>query len=277
MKKLLLCQMISILGLNAFGQDFSLVFYATNANGLHDSVTIGFNSSSTVGIDTALGEKDITGHPAGNLLFRVIQRDSQHFNCHYRHFSQSGGFEAFAFSDNFDSKVNFRPDPLIGSFDDSLNSIFELKVSSDSFPVKIGANLKELRISRYDSWSAIYLLDSNCVPVTQNHLASWRDNDSLVAVTDSSQTILIKFDIHIGIDEKKEELEIYPNPAVNVLNFNESLAGRYLIYDLSGKVKMSGLLNASSLNIANLNDGGYYIELIQEERVLRTIFLKSGQ
>ncbi|MBI9066570.1 MAG: T9SS type A sorting domain-containing protein [Salinivirgaceae bacterium] len=70
---------------------------------------------------------------------------------------------------------------------------------------------------------------------------------------------------------------IYPNPASDIINidtYTNSIGNiHYKIYNLSGLVMLGGnLSNNGAINISNLNDGFYIIELCQDEILMRKRF-----
>jgi len=74
---------------------------------------------------------------------------------------------------------------------------------------------------------------------------------------------------------KKNELSFYPNPATSEIRFDCSLKGTvtYKIYNTIGVVLMSAKYNGS-ISIENLQQGNYFIELLNETTISKTSFVK---
>jgi alpha-tubulin suppressor-like RCC1 family protein len=71
---------------------------------------------------------------------------------------------------------------------------------------------------------------------------------------------------------------IYPNPAPSVLNisWNENSAlTKIKITDISGKIVLEQFENLSSINIENLSNGLYIIQLFSESNVYQSKFIKN--
>lgn len=105
---LLIISLLLIFTLNGFSQfDATIKLYVEDSIGLKDSVWLGINNNSTLGIDSSLGEKNIFGTPFKDLDIRLIQRDSASFNCLYPF--GTGNSSPIFFPLNIDSKSDFRP------------------------------------------------------------------------------------------------------------------------------------------------------------------------
>lgn len=63
-----------------------------------------------------------------------------------------------------------------------------------------------------------------------------------------------------------QDIRVYPNPAANVIELT-GVEGEsdYVIFDINGKKIMVGT-SGGSINIANLVDGIYYIEIVGDRR-----------
>ncbi|HKK38968.1 MAG TPA: T9SS type A sorting domain-containing protein, partial [Cryomorphaceae bacterium] len=76
--------------------------------------------------------------------------------------------------------------------------------------------------------------------------------------------------------EQAEKIELYPNPAQDyILIEGLTQAADYQIFDMSGKLVLSGLLNNSRVNLS-LPKGAYIIDLKSNERSYRKKFMVSG-
>ena len=79
MKNSILSALFLLLSFLSFGQGLTIV--ATAENGKKDTVTFGYKSNASLGVDTALWEKNIFGQPLSEVDVRVVQRDSLNFSC----------------------------------------------------------------------------------------------------------------------------------------------------------------------------------------------------
>ena len=82
------------------------------------------------------------------------------------------------------------------------------------------------------------------------------------ACTDTSTIAVLTVNNNVGLNEKSQQLSVYPNPAQSMIyvNADHNLSGlRYTIYDRIGKIALTGTLNAqtSSIDLAHLSDGTY--------------------
>ncbi len=67
-----------------------------------------------------------------------------------------------------------------------------------------------------------------------------------------------------------EKLLIYPNPAINVVNFNKPYIGNYFITNIMGKVVQQGALeNSNYLQLNNLISGVYFLKV--ENKVIKLV------
>lgn len=89
----------------------------------------------------------------------------------------------------------------------------------------------------------------------------------------------LTFDVHffdVGIRPLSEEkLEIYPNPAHNTLNITTDSAKSYEIYDMMGKMIMSGNVSDSQINVSSISEGLYFIKVYTDKKCLTEKFIKK--
>ena len=81
----------------------------------------------------------------------------------------------------------------------------------------------------------------------------------------------------VSIDEAEanNDIRVYPNPANDVLNFTAQERLEFSLFDMSGKMMMTGDVNpGQSLDISELNDGMYIVETRNNSGVNRTKVLK---
>jgi len=73
-----------------------------------------------------------------------------------------------------------------------------------------------------------------------------------------------------------DKWKIYPNPAKDeVFVENEELSLKYKIYDLSGRIVDKNSLRNSKINISNLSNGIYIVELANDEFMQRVKIIKE--
>ena len=75
----------------------------------------------------------------------------------------------------------------------------------------------------------------------------------------------IVFDVRFntGIDEIKNDLTVYPNPASDMLNINGISEGNYSIFNILGEVIYSHVINQDkiTIDISSLQSGKYFIQI----------------
>jgi len=73
------------------------------------------------------------------------------------------------------------------------------------------------------------------------------------------------------------QLSIFPNPTANVIYFNKTINnGLVNVFDLDGRlVKSTNLSNQNSLNLSNLNEGIYILNLIEENKQTNFRIIKN--
>ena len=75
----------------------------------------------------------------------------------------------------------------------------------------------------------------------------------------------IVFDVRFntGIDEIKNDLTVYPNPASDMLNINGISEGNYSIFNILGEVIYSHVVNQDkiTIDISSLQSGKYFIQI----------------
>jgi len=80
-----------------------------------------------------------------------------------------------------------------------------------------------------------------------------------------SVAVLITNNVASGINEIKNTVSIYPNPASHVLTLQNAEAGTYEIYDISGRLALKGQTMQTGSNqqidISKLNDGAFTLKV----------------
>jgi len=112
-------------------------------------------------------------------------------------------------------------------------------------------------------------LDSDYYPYTISATGYYSNIGNQVNLTENNQVIEIELvPIEETVKEIVNQVVIYPNPVkhkVNVLiNCNLKIV-KYSISDVSGRIIQSGELLDNSIDISNLENGIYYVNLFNKE------------
>ncbi len=103
---------------------------------------------------------------------------------------------------------------------------------------------------------------------------------SIVVKTDACGCVVPGCDpncIAIGIEQfsKHHKLKVFPNPAINKLNFESDIEyNQYSIYNLLGKEVQSDFLKENNISINELNTGVYILKLKNENNTIQQKFVK---
>ncbi|WP_426479458.1 BspA family leucine-rich repeat surface protein [Chryseobacterium sp. CBSDS_008] len=73
----------------------------------------------------------------------------------------------------------------------------------------------------------------------------------------------------------KGEINIYPNPATDIIYVKNSNAKDFTIIDLSGRIVKEGNLNNDMINVSSLPKGIYILRLIMKEEMISLKFIKK--
>lgn len=76
------------------------------------------------------------------------------------------------------------------------------------------------------------------------------------------------------LDLEEFSVEVYPNPADEVLNVKGLLKFSYDIIDISGRMVISGNTLDSTIDIASLRPGSYILRIVKDDEVLSMKFIK---
>jgi len=82
---------------------------------------------------------------------------------------------------------------------------------------------------------------------------------------------------NVGIgahDDTKSELVFYPNPVQNYIHLRNIEHGQFQILDLQGKIILRGEFVNSSINVAEITSGIYFLLISSENKVFSTKFVK---
>jgi hypothetical protein len=91
-----------------------------------------------------------------------------------------------------------------------------------------------------------------------NVVAGNTTNTFVINSISENVTVSVEFQSTIGVNDiSNNETKIYPNPVVNVLNFNKNID--FEIFDIHGKVLISGK-NANSCDLSGFENGIYILK-----------------
>ena len=113
----------------------------------------------------------------------------------------------------------------------------------------------------------IRILDDNTVAQPGWSSAIWFPGDQ--AYTNGNAfAIRMIFGNNVNVDERQmSSLELFPNPANNIININlkNNISSNYEILDISGKVLLSdSFLNETQINSSDLKNGVYIIRVVND-------------
>lgn len=103
---------------------------------------------------------------------------------------------------------------------------------------------------------SVTLLDNNVIdPNTDNNLYC-------ITVGDAAS-------LHIGIAENNNTLNVYPNPACNVINVDNAAGAQISIFNIAGQEVMAiEAANANeTINVSNLTEGVYVVRVVNGKEV----------
>lgn len=101
------------------------------------------------------------------------------------------------------------------------------------------------------------------------HLLCYHENNNVIYVNPTYNTC----DIDEVIENKIDNISIYPNPAsqsVNILNVNGLNITKVEIIDLTGRVVLSSLKN-DDIDISNIPEGQYFVKIIGERTIVKKL------
>lgn len=265
MRNLVMLSLI-LLSLCMFGQELPnlnraiVKMWAIDSENNRDSVQFGYDKNATDGIDSQLGEKDISGQAFNNTLeLRGFQRKPENQIC-----GQSG--YAFYSNVNFDSKINFRNRLHAGNF-------FEFFIKGTHYPIQLYADFKEIFDSTYYSgWTQVYLVDSLCgMPKIKSPYYS----ENLLFTIENNKQYLIKVKLdHTfdGISEinKTSEFNVFPTLVTDYLTIENTTENKNNFIEIYNSLGQKVLRKTFSVNLKldlkSLRQGIYFVQLKSENR-----------
>jgi len=168
----------------------------------------------------------------------------------------------------------------------NIQECVELKMSE----IQYSSNYTEFHIDKYEGKSPNYLwsLDRGVILSGQdsNHiLVNWLEfGKTKVSVKVTNDCSIFEDSIQFVIDnldnvqeDKDADVKIYPNPAKDELTIDcYGLIVRKLeIFDLSGKITNSQLLNDKFINVSALQRGIYFIKFETDKGIVMKKFVKK--
>ncbi len=285
MKKILF-SLLLLVPLFSYAQGVTII--GTADNGKMDTVTFGFKSTATIGIDRALGEANIFGQPTKEVDMRVVQRDSLNFSCSY---TFSSGFRLDTFRHfypvTFDSKSNFRS----RSDTSFTNRLFEVKFFSKNIKKISIYSWQEPNFPNLSAWEGpSFYLDTCLAEVTHNiALVNWGPSSSdpirLQGLTYFAHLfITFKTGALTSVNNDKKDLNIrlFPNPVSDRLtidNLGISQIQEVRLFDVLGRQVLSektGFKEKIDIDVLSLQQGTYFASLFDKENrlVLSKMFVK---
>ncbi len=73
-----------------------------------------------------------------------------------------------------------------------------------------------------------------------------------------------------------QEIKIYPNPAVDILNVTSvSENATFRVFNLMGQVVLNGKISNETINVSNLQEGNYILEISNNDKITTKRFLKK--
>ena len=243
-------------------------------NIIEDSCKIGYHPAATLGVDSFLGEKDLTHVPMNTGEIRVLQRGKSDFECFQfnRRIDSVENkyiYDSLFFDVSFDSKINFRP------FADSKTG-FELVLWSGELSVLNIEVPKPFLLNQLFDSVALKIKSCNgfitSIPfkdVNYNYYSSSIPELSLIYMLFFPKKSLytnVDFDRHN--ETEQDEIILFPNPCQDYITVscNKDGISRYKLYDTQGNLRRDqsiaeGLREFSISDLEALSSGLYVLVL----------------
>jgi len=269
MKKTLLTIFVLSLLFNLVkGQDFSIRLFVTDSSNRKDTIEFGLNSSATLGVDSFFGEQDVYGLIWDTLDMRIIQRDSIEHHClmETNWYSYPLAPEIY-YDNNRDFKIDYRP--FTGAFG-TINTNFEILIKSSNPPIYITTDFSEISMNMFEGWSALHILDSNCITTQTKSIYFSSYNDTIYTSNDTLTTLVAEFQHEVSVEEiKGKNIKIYPNPAQIEIYIKADTPTILRLYDIFGREIKDCYEN--ELSIRKLKKGLYILRVYDKnENLLKT-------
>ena len=274
MKRLFLIAMLILCfsnhGLYAWGGSIKL--FVQDNIGRKDSVIIGVSDSSTLGIDSTLGEKNIFNLALDNLDIRVIQRDSTNQVCGGRMYHRNNPQKLY-YPTNSDSKIDFRPfsghNPLYYNFEIFINAI--------EFPITLIAEYSGTSGYPADLTADLFFMDNDCQTFKTDRTDPRKDTLAYIS-NDSFTTLFLDLNVEVGVKDfnhRSPSWKVFPNPTNSMLTISSEnkMDGTFEIFNINGKsLKNLSVENETkiSVNIQDLPRGVLLINYLDRKTKLET-------
>ena len=274
---ILIISLVCFLPLKSQGTYESIItlYFEDNA-GRKDTITFGMSDSATVDIDSAFNEVNIYGTPLDSLDIRIIQRDTNNYECIGNYLNSTPNNTQF-FTTNRDLKTDIRDINFTSNYGyyGSISGTFEIALRNVEFPIKVKCQNTSFINSAFHGWSTFYALDSNCVGNMHYglyNLVNSYFNDSIIIYDSTITNFIFLFDHEISINEfnTTPSWKIQPNPAQSNITLSDAntFNGKIEILNLLGEIVLSETLfenNNPSINVEQLKNGVYFIRYYDNE------------
>ena len=262
MKKTLLTIFVLSLLFNLVkGQDFSIRLFVTDSSNRKDTIEFGLNNSATLGVDSSFGEQDVYGQTWDSLDMRIIQRDSIEHHClmETNWYSYPLAPEIY-YDNNRDFKIDYSP--FTGAFG-TINMNFEILIKSSNPPIYITTDFSGISMNMFEGWSALHLLDINCITIETKSIYFSGYNDTIYTSNDTLTTLVAEFQHEVSVEEiKGKNIKIYPNPAQTEIYIKADAPTILRLYDIFGREIKDCYEN--KLSIRELKKGLYILRVFDK-------------
>ena len=260
------------ISLLSYSQYCTIKLIAEDSNGLKDSIVVGFDDNSTIGIDEEFGEYDIYNLEYNSLDMRVIHRDIVEHNC----LTGYNGDELY-YNENIDSKIDIRPWlPYFGT----IYSNAEIIVYSLNYPVTIYGDFSNCSGDMLEGWSLLHLLNDNCVEIETISIYYSGAVDILFQLNSSFTTMVAEFEHEVGIaDNHIFSTQPFPNPTNGKISFEFKADNiqKLVIFDLLGRnvFEKIEVEQNETLDLTNFENGIYIIQFQTDKGIFSTKIMKQ--
>jgi hypothetical protein len=246
---------------NSIGQDFSLRLFVTDNIGRKDTIEIGLNYSATMDVDVSFGEQDFFGRTWDSLDMRIIQRDSiQHHCLMETNWYSTPLAPMIYFDNNRDLKTDYRP---FGSFG-TINMNFEILIRVLNPPGFVTTDFSGISGNMYEGWSALHLLDNNCLNIDSKSIYFKDLNDTIYTLNDTLSTLVAEFQHEVSVDESNSnQIKIYPNPTQSIINVKSEYLIVLKLWDTFGRKILE--TDKKILDLSELPDGIYILGIYNNQ------------
>lgn len=234
----------------------------TNLNGQHSS----YAGGASVGTQYAIGQQNSKIYKIGTNQFESIKITNTNYSAH----SMLNGD---SFAKKFGGTTGDDPDWFVLT----IRAYNDIDVKYDSIQVYLADYRFSNNAQDYivKDWlnvdvSSLAMADYLEFYMTSSDVGTWGMNTPSFFAIDQ-----MTYATDAGIEETQEVVNIYPNPATEVLNVkNSSLFNRYEIVSIDGRMIINEPLNSNQILVNDLPSGNYFVRLIGE-KVTTQSFIKK--